>query len=86
MNALGNRELTLLIVDDSLSILKVTARSAAQAGHKCETATNGAIALERLIEALPRHEIDMVLIDFQMPIMDGPTCVKRFREFEANFR
>ena len=76
--------LNILIVDDSLSILKVTERAAKQAGHHCETAANGAIALERLQLALPLGEIDIVLIDFQMPVMDGPTCVTRYRAFEAD--
>ena len=65
-----SRNLRILIVDDSLSILKVTVRSATQAGHTCETATNGAIALERLQQALavPGGAFDVVLIDFQMPV------------------
>jgi CheY-like chemotaxis protein len=62
----------------------VTERSAKQAGYVCETASNGAIALERLQQALPGGEIDIVLIDFQMPIMDGPTCVTRYRAFETD--
>jgi signal transduction histidine kinase/CheY-like chemotaxis protein len=75
----------VLIVDDSLSVLKVTERSVKQAGLECETATNGAIALERMKEALSNSEIDVVMIDFQMPVMDGPTCVSRYREYETEY-
>ena len=58
--AVQTRPLRILVVDDSLSILKVTGRGITQAGHVCETAQNGSIALERLQRALSTGEIDMV--------------------------
>jgi signal transduction histidine kinase len=54
------RQLRILVVDDSLSILKVTGRGITHAGHNCETAQNGSLALDRLQRALPAGEIDLV--------------------------
>ena len=73
----------ILIVDDSLSILKVTSRLLKMNGHTVETAANGSIGLKRLKEAYDKGEIDMVLTDLQMPVMDGVEATSRFRKYES---
>lgn len=73
----------VLVVDDSLSILKVTNRLLQINGHTAETATNGAIGLEMLKAALRCGDFDMVLTDLQMPVMDGMEATVLFREFET---
>jgi hypothetical protein len=54
----------ILLVDDSLYILKVTSRLLTMNGHTVETAINGSIGLERLKRP---HYFDMVITDLQMP-------------------
>ncbi|MGQ0605053.1 MAG: response regulator [Anaerolineales bacterium] len=39
------------------------------------TASDG----ERLLEAIHRFQPDVVVLDLQMPYMDGPTCLQRLR-------
>jgi CheY-like chemotaxis protein len=73
----------ILIVDDSLSILKVTSRLLTMKGHTVETAPNGSVGLKMLKEASVAQEFDMVLTDLQMPVMDGIEATRRFRAFEA---
>ena len=73
----------ILIVDDSLSILKVTSRLLKMNGHSVETASNGSIGLKRLKEVYDNGDIDMVLTDLQMPVMDGVEATSRFRKFES---
>jgi hypothetical protein len=59
----------ILLVDDSLSILKVTSRLLTMKGHTVDTALDGSIGLKRLMAAHATQDIDMVITDLQMPIM-----------------
>lgn len=71
----------VLVVDDSMMVTKVIGNALINMGVNVEIACNGKIGLDRMIdESLP--VIDAVLMDFQMPIMDGPTAVKKYREYE----
>lgn len=68
----------VLIVDDSFLTLKITGKTLTGGGHHVERATNGHIALE-LMKSRP---YDVVLIDCNMPVMDGYEAVRIFREYE----
>ena len=74
--------LRILVVDDSISVLKVTSRLLKMNGHTVETASNGFVGLERLKKCYETRDFDLVLTDLQMPVMDGIEAVKRFRAFE----
>eukprot|EP00607_Mallomonas_marina_P001821 CAMPEP_0182438138 /NCGR_PEP_ID=MMETSP1167-20130531/85537_1 /TAXON_ID=2988 /ORGANISM="Mallomonas Sp, Strain CCMP3275" /LENGTH=633 /DNA_ID=CAMNT_0024631337 /DNA_START=660 /DNA_END=2561 /DNA_ORIENTATION=- len=83
------KQTRVLLVDDSLSILKVTSRALRQNGYYVETAMNGAIALDMLMCVYQNKSgsevpFDAVLMDLQMPVMDGIEAIRRFREFESN--
>jgi two-component system cell cycle response regulator CpdR len=72
----------ILLVDDSLSILKVISRMLTMNGHTVETALDGSIGLKRLMAAHATRDIDMLITDLQMPVMDGIEATSRFRKFE----
>ena len=72
----------ILVIDDSLTILKVMSQLLKVNGHTTSTATNGSIGLRMLIEAYQCGDYDVVLTDLQMPIMDGMECTRQYRQFE----
>ena len=73
---------SILVVDDSVSVLKVTSRLLKMNGHTIDTACNGSVGLKLLKETFDNHVYDMVLTDLQMPVMDGIEATSRFRKFE----
>ena len=78
------KRLRVLLVDDALSIIKVVGRALLKKNYIVETAWNGFIALNMLIDGYAEQLYDIVLMDFQMPVMDGIEAVSRYREFEKN--
>jgi chemosensory pili system protein ChpA (sensor histidine kinase/response regulator) len=58
---------TVMIVDDSLTVRKVTSRLLAREGYQVMTAKDGVDALEQLVAVIP----DVLLVDIEMPRMDG---------------
>jgi len=68
----------LLVVDDHPTNLKVVEIILAGAGIDVTTATNGEEALSRWAEA----RFDLILMDMQMPVMDGVTAVRTLRARE----
>jgi CheY-like chemotaxis protein/signal transduction histidine kinase len=72
------KSLSVLVVDDSMSIMKIMKMSLERGGHGVQSAVNGKIALDFLLE----NHYDVVLLDLQMPVMGGIECCQRFREFE----
>jgi two-component system chemotaxis response regulator CheY len=64
-----------LIVDDSKVIRKVARRMMEDMGFTIEEAEDGRMALDACERAMP----DMVLLDWNMPVMDGLEFLKRLR-------
>jgi len=57
----------IMVVDDSLTVRKVTTRLLEREGYRVVTAKDGVDALEALKDDLP----DVMLVDIEMPRMDG---------------
>ncbi len=66
---------TILVVEDEFGIAEVLASALTDAGHNVLTAINGRHGLERLKESQP----ELVLLDFMMPVLDGPAMVRAMR-------
>jgi len=57
----------VLVVDDSLTVRKITTRLLTREGFRVDSAKDGVDALERMHDLIP----DVVLLDVEMPRMDG---------------
>jgi chemosensory pili system protein ChpA (sensor histidine kinase/response regulator) len=65
----------VLVVDDSLTVRRVTQRLLAREGYRVTLAKDGLDALARLAEETP----DVILSDIEMPRMDGFDLVRNLR-------
>ncbi|SFK50966.1 Hpt domain-containing protein [Azotobacter beijerinckii] len=72
------RPLLVLVVDDSVTVRKVTGRLLERHGMDCMTAKDGVDALAQLQERRP----DLMLLDIEMPRMDGFEVATRVRHDE----
>ncbi|MGY2049431.1 response regulator [Methylobacterium sp. JK268] len=67
---------TVLIVDDEFGIAELLDSVLTDEGHTVLTASNGRHGLMRLREARP----DLILLDYMMPVMDGPAMLLALAE------
>ncbi len=68
---------TILLVEDEDMVRAVAERALVRNGYSVIAAANGEDALEILKS---RQDIDLVVSDVVMPVMDGPTMVRKARE------
>ena len=75
-------ELQVLVVDDSRMNRKMMARLVASLGHACVEADDGTAAVALMSAALggARGRFDVVLMDDQMPEMNGSVAARHMRE------
>lgn len=75
------KPLNILVVDDSNVNRKLLARLLRLHNHTCVEAENGRIALEKVLESTEQGEpYDLILMDYEMPEMDGCIASKNLRE------
>ena len=68
----------VLVVDDIEVNRMILTKILATLGAECETAVNGQIAVDRFLSSAP-GEIDLIMMDIQMPVMDGYTATRTIR-------
>jgi chemosensory pili system protein ChpA (sensor histidine kinase/response regulator) len=69
----------VMVVDDSLTVRKITSRMLAREGFEVATAKDGVDALQQLQDIRP----DCILLDVEMPRMDGFEFARHVRADEA---
>ncbi len=74
----GQPGLSILVVEDNLTNQKLAIRRLEQMGHQTTAVENGRLALE----AIQDVEFDLILMDIQMPEMDGIQATAAIREEE----
>jgi len=69
----------VMVVDDSLTVRKITGRMLAREGYEFVTAKDGVDALQQLQDLRP----SVILLDVEMPRMDGFEFARNVRADEA---
>ena len=78
-NEVSFEGLRALLVEDNMINMEIAQMLLEQSGFLIETAENGKIALE-MTAASEQGYYDVILMDIQMPVMDGYTATKAIRD------
>jgi CheY-like chemotaxis protein/signal transduction histidine kinase len=76
VNQVASAEKRILVVDDNTVNLKITARILQKDMYSCKLATNAAEALDIIRDG---EKFDLILMDLDMPDMDGISCTEYIR-------
>ena len=71
----------ILLVEDNELNREIAQEILREYGFRVDTAENGAVAVEKVSTAAP-GSYDLVLMDVQMPIMDGYTATRQIRALD----
>jgi CheY-like chemotaxis protein len=76
----------VMVVDDSLPSRKMLCRLLKNGGYKCSQAENGQDCVELMVNNRDKSrlgkdvEVQMVFMDYEMPLMNGPEAAKALRD------
>ncbi len=71
----------ILVVEDTEINLEIITEVLKDAGYLVDSAVNGSIALEKVKDSKPGY-YDLILMDIQMPVMDGYHATKAIRRLK----
>ena len=71
----------ILIVDDNEINMEIESEVLKEGGFLVDTAADGSIAVEKVKNSLPGY-YDLILMDIQMPVMNGYCATKAIRQLE----
>lgn len=74
----GYEDLTVLVVDDSRTVIAAFKKVLSQAGFQVISAENGEVGVSKAREHLP----DLILMDVVMPVLNGFQATRRIRKDE----
>lgn len=80
----------ILVVDDVITNCKMLVRMLERAGHTCVVAHNGQEAIDAYatnqedVQLRGSIPFDTILMDFEMPVMNGPDATKHLRDRGCN--
>lgn len=80
MSELNNYQKLALVVDDSAMQCKLLSVLLQEEGYRVVTALNGAIGVDKYIT----HRPDLVLMDINMPVMDGYQAAREIKKLSIN--
>lgn len=73
---IDNQTMKILVVDDSKTIRQLAAECLREMGHEVAFAENGADSLQYVAD----HDVDLILMDVEMPHLSGFEATKAIRE------
>ena len=76
----ANRPLKILLAEDNDTNRMLVVTLLSRMTHDITAVENGALAVEEIRDG----DYDLVLMDMQMPVMDGPTAVRLIREMSGD--
>lgn len=72
------KKFKILLTEDNLINQKVAVYNLKEWGHQVEVADNGEISFQKFKD----EEFDLILMDIQMPVLDGLKATKKIRAYE----
>lgn len=70
----------ILFVDDDPNLLRLISANLSDEGYRIYTAPNG----QEGVEVFKREKPDLIILDLQMPVMDGLTALGKIKEVNPN--